>query len=85
MYNLLITGGAGFIGSNFIIYFLNKYPHYKVMNLDLITYAVKLENLKEIDKANKDTYIQGNICDSEQVGRIFRKYEITAVIHFAAE
>lgn len=85
MYNLLITGGAGFIGSNFIIYFLNKYPHYKVINLDLLTYAGKLENLKEIDKASNYTFIQGDICDSELVGRIFREYEITAVIHFAAE
>ena len=84
MYNLLITGGAGFIGSNFIIYFLNKYPHYKVINLDLLTYAGKLENLKEIEKANNYTFIQGDICDSELVGRIFRKYEITAVIYFFA-
>ena len=61
MYNLLITGGAGFIGSNFIIYFLNKYPHYKVINLDLLTYAGKLENLKEIDKASNYTFIQGDI------------------------
>lgn len=83
--NILITGGAGFIGSNFIIYFLGKYSHYKIINLDLLTYAGKLENLKEIGCNENYTFIQGDICDSELVARIFSKYEITDVIHFAAE
>ena len=83
--NILITGGAGFIGSNFVIYFLGKYPHYKIINLDLLTYAGKLENLKEIEHNENYTFIQGDICDSELVARIFSKYEITDVIHFAAE
>lgn len=83
--NILITGGAGFIGSNFIIYFLGKYPYYKIINLDLLTYAGKLENLKEIGCNENYTFIQGDICDSELVARIFSEYEITDVIHFAAE
>ncbi len=83
--NILITGGAGFIGSNFVIYFLGKYSHYKIINLDLLTYAGKLENLKEIGCNENYTFIQGDICDSELVARIFSKYEITDVIHFAAE
>lgn len=82
---LLITGGAGFIGSNFIPYFLEKYPHYKLLNLDLLTYAGNLENLKEVEEHPRYTFIQGNICDRELVEKLFDDYDIRGVIHFAAE
>lgn len=85
MKNILITGGAGFIGSNFIIYFLEKYPQYKIINLDSLTYAGNLANLKEIEKSRNYHFIQGNICDRVLVEEIFREFEIESVIHFAAE
>jgi dTDP-glucose 4,6-dehydratase len=98
--SILITGGAGFIGSNFIPYFLEKYPNYRIINLDLLTYAGNLENLKEIEKIpNHSTsntehltsdhgrykFIHGDICNRELVEFIFNEYDIQGVIHFAAE
>jgi len=83
--NILITGGAGFIGSNFIPYFLEKYSEYKVINLDLLTYAGNLENLKEVKKHPRYKFIKGNICNRELVEYIFNEYDIRGVIHFAAE
>ena len=83
--SILITGGAGFIGSNFIPYFLEKYPEYKVINLDLLTYAGNLENLQEIKYHSRYKFIKGNICNRELVEFIFTKYDIRGVIHFAAE
>ena len=82
---ILVSGGAGFIGSNFIPYFLNKYPKYKIINLDLLTYAGNLENLKEIKNNSNYQFIKGNICNRELVEFIFNKYDIRGVIHFAAE
>jgi dTDP-glucose 4,6-dehydratase len=82
---ILITGGAGFIGSNFIPYFLEKYPNYNLVNLDLLTYAGKLENLKEIESNLRYKFIQGDICNRELVEYIFNEYNIQGVIHFAAE
>jgi dTDP-glucose 4,6-dehydratase len=82
---ILITGGAGFIGSNFIPYFLEKYPEYNVVNLDLLTYAGNLENLKEIENNPRYKFIKGNICNRELVEYIFKEYDIRGVIHFAAE
>lgn len=83
--NLLVTGGAGFIGSNFIIYMLNKYPNYKIINLDLLTYAGDLENLREVAENPNYEFVKGNICNRELVENLFSKYHFQGVIHFAAE
>lgn len=83
--HILITGGAGFIGSNFIPFFLNKYPEYKVVNLDKLTYAGDLGNLKEIENNERYKFIKGDICDADLVNTIFKEYQIEAIIHFAAE
>lgn len=85
MKSILITGGAGFIGSNFVLYFLKKYPNYHIVNLDLLTYAGSLENLKGVENFSNYTFIQGDICDEILVNEIFTQYEIESVIHFAAE
>jgi len=82
---LLITGGAGFIGSNFIPYFLEKYQEYNLINLDLLTYAGNLENLKKYEKNPRYKFIKGNICNRELIEFIFNEYDIQGVIHFAAE
>lgn len=81
----LVTGGAGFIGSNFIIYMLKKYQDIKIINIDKLTYAGNIENLKEIDEDDRYTFIQGDICDEELISQIFEKYNIDYVVHFAAE
>ena len=85
MKHILLTGCAGFIGSNFVPYFLEKYPDYHLVNLDLLTYAGDKENLKECEDDPRYTFIQGDICDRELVQEIFDKYDIKGVIHFAAE
>ena len=85
---ILITGGAGFIGSNFIPYFLENFPEHKIINIDSLTYAGNLENLSEIQnsKFSKNyTFIKGNICNRKLVEQIFEEYKISDVIHFAAE
>ncbi len=82
---ILITGGAGFIGSNFVPYFLDKYSQYKIINLDLLTYAGDLSNLIECKENNRYSFIAGDICDKELVRSIFLENEIHGVIHFAAE
>jgi len=83
--NILLTGTAGFIGSNFVPYFLDKYPEYKLINLDLLTYAGDLENLKECEDSPRYKFIKGDICNRELVEFIFTEYDIGGVIHFAAE
>lgn len=84
--NILISGGAGFIGSNFLPYFLDKYPDYNLINLDKLTYAGDLTNLAEIQNNNKRyQFIEGDICDRSLIEEIFHKFEINNVIHFAAE
>lgn len=83
--NLLVTGGAGFIGSNFIPYFLTKHPEYNLINLDKLTYAGNLSNLAEITANDRYKFIQGDICDRKLIETIFEDYEINGVIHFAAE
>jgi len=83
--NILVTGCAGFIGSNFVPYFMEKYPEYNIVNLDLLTYAGNLENLKEVETNPKYKFIKGNICNRELVEFIFNEYDINGVIHFAAE
>ena len=85
MKNILLTGTAGFIGSNFVPYFLEKYPEYKLINLDLLTYAGSLENLKECEDNPRYKFIKGDICNRELVEFIFNEYDIQGVIHFAAE
>lgn len=83
--SILLTGCAGFIGSNFVPYFLDKYPEYHLVNLDLLTYAGNLENLKEIEQIERYTFVQGDICDRVLVEEIFETHDIRGVIHFAAE
>jgi len=85
MTNVLVTGGAGFIGSNFIPYFLEKYQTYNIINLDLLTYAGNLENLKECENNPRYKFIKGDICNRELLEYIFKEYDIKGVIHFAAE
>ncbi len=83
--NILITGGAGFIGSHVVRLFVNKYPEYRIVNLDKLTYAGNLANLKDIEKAPNYEFVRADICDFETVCGIFRKYGIDGVIHLAAE
>ena len=85
MKDILVTGCAGFIGSNFVPYFLDKYSNYNIINLDLLTYAGNLENLKEIEDDNNYKFLKGDICNRELVEFIFTEYDIQGVIHFAAE
>ncbi len=83
--SILVTGCAGFIGSNFVPYFLEKYPDYHIVNLDLLTYAGDLENLKEVKENPRHTFVKGDICDRKLVEELFVKHDIHGVIHFAAE
>jgi dTDP-glucose 4,6-dehydratase len=83
--SILVTGCAGFIGSNFVPYFLDKYENYNIINLDLLTYAGDLENLKECESNPRYKFIKGDICNRELVEFIFNEYNIQGVIHFAAE
>jgi dTDP-glucose 4,6-dehydratase len=83
--SILVTGGAGFIGSNFVPYFLNQYPDHQVINLDALTYAGNLENLSDCDKNPHYTFVKGDICDRTLVEKIFAENDIQGVYHFAAE
>jgi dTDP-glucose 4,6-dehydratase len=82
---ILITGGAGFIGSHVVRLFVTKYPDYQIINLDKLTYAGNLENLKDIEQSANYTFIKGDICDEALLQSLFLKYKITHVIHTAAE
>ena len=82
---LLITGGAGFIGANFVPYFLAQFPQYQIVNLDKLTYAGNLDNLKECKDNPNYIFIQGDICNADLVNKIFEDYNIRGVFHFAAE
>jgi len=82
---ILITGGAGFIGSNFVPYFLETYSEYHLINLDKLTYAGDLKNLCDIQNHEHYTFVEGDICNRELVRYLFREYDIRGVIHFAAE
>lgn len=82
---ILVTGGAGFIGSNFVPYFAKKYPEYQVINLDKLTYAGNLDNLAECSGMKNYRFVQGDICDQALVEKLFADYDIRGVVHFAAE
>ena len=75
MKNILITGGAGFIGANFVEYFVQKYPDYHIVNLDKLTYAGDLKNLSEVQKSLNYTFYQGDICDRKLIENLFKKYD----------
>ena len=83
--NILITGGAGFIGSHVVRLFVNKYPDYRIVNLDALTYAGNLANLSDVEKAPNYVFEKGDICDFDLMLKLFDKYQIDSVIHLAAE
>lgn len=83
--NILVTGGAGFIGSHVVRRLVTKYPDYRIVNLDLLTYAGNLANLRDVENAPNYRFERGDICDFDAVCTLFRRYDIDAVIHLAAE
>ena len=85
MKSILVTGGAGFIGANFVPYFAKKYPEYKVINLDKLTYAGNLDNLSDCAECANYKFVQGDICDRALIEKLFAENDIRGVIHFAAE
>ena len=85
MHNVLITGGAGFIGSNFVHYLLQAELDVRIVNLDVLTYAGSLENLNELPDPERHTFVEGNICDQALVEDLVERYQIDTVVHFAAE
>jgi len=85
MQNVLVTGGAGFIGSNFVRYLQNVESQVQILNLDALTYAGSLENLKDLPDPSKHTFVQGDICDSDLIDNLLRQYQIDTIVHFAAE
>ncbi|KGO89061.1 dTDP-glucose 4,6-dehydratase [Flavobacterium suncheonense] len=85
MKNILVTGGAGFIGANFVPYFIENNPDYHLVNLDLLTYAGNLDNVKEVAEHPRYTFVQGDICDRAFIEQLFAQYQFHDVLHFAAE
>ncbi|WP_294139799.1 dTDP-glucose 4,6-dehydratase [uncultured Sanguibacteroides sp.] len=85
MKNILITGGAGFIGSHLVRWMVNKYPDYRIVNLDKLTYAGNLANLKDIEHCPNYVFVRADICDFNKIQEVFRQYHIDGVIHLAAE
>lgn len=83
--NILITGGAGFIGSHVVRLFVNKYPDYRIVNLDKLTYAGNLANLKDVEDARNYTFVKADIADLDGMRRIIKEYKIDGIIHLAAE
>lgn len=83
--NVLVTGGLGFIGSNFIKYYLEKHPKQNIINLDKLTYAGELSNLKSIENSINYSYIKGDICNKSLVQKLFNEFNFSKIIHFAAE
>ncbi len=85
MQNILVTGGAGFIGSNFVRYLLNQEPAVHIINLDALTYAGSMANLQNLPSPERHTFVQGDICDANIVNQLFKTHRIDTVAHFAAE
>ena len=85
MKRILVTGGAGFIGSHLVRLLVNKYPEYHIVNLDVLTYAGNLENLKDIQAKENYTFVKCDICNLKKVKQVFEKYQIDNIIHLAAE
>jgi dTDP-glucose 4,6-dehydratase len=85
MKNILVTGGAGFIGSHLVRLLINKYPEYHIVNMDLLTYAGNLDNLNDIQNKENYTFVKCDICDFKKVKQVFKDYNIDSVIHLAAE
>ena len=83
--NILITGGAGFIGSHVVRLFVNKYPDYHIVNLDKLTYAGNLANLRDVEGKSNYTFVKADIADIDEMRRVIREYEIDGIIHLAAE
>ena len=80
MKSILITGGAGFIGSHVVRHFANKYPEYMIHNLDKLTYAGNLQNLDDIKKFDNYNFIKADICDSNELNKLFKKYKFESII-----
>ena len=85
MKSILITGGAGFIGSHVVRLFVKKYTNYNIYNLDLLTYAGNMENLTDFEGASNYSFIKGDVCDEEFINKLFKKYQFDSIIHLAAE
>ena len=83
--NILVTGGAGFIGSHLVRHLVNKYPDYNIINLDLLSYAGNLENIRDIDQKTNYTFVKGDICDMDALRTLFDQHNFDTVIHLAAE
>ena len=85
MKNILVTGGAGFIGANFAIYMVQKYPAYNIIVYDKLTYAGNMDNLLEISDEPNYHFEKGDICDSPRVNKVIEQYKIDTIVNFAAE
>ncbi len=82
---LLVTGGCGFIGSNFVRLILDNYPDWRVVNIDKLTYAGNLNNLKDVEEGENYRFVKGDICDAATLARLYEEEGIDTVVHFAAE
>ncbi|MBP7857312.1 MAG: GDP-mannose 4,6-dehydratase, partial [Prevotella sp.] len=83
--NIMITGGAGFIGSHVVRLFVNKYPEYRIINLDKLTYAGNLANLTDIERRPNYVFVKADICDYAKMQEVLAQYEVDGIIHLAAE
>ena len=83
--NIIVTGGAGFIGSHVVRLFVSKYPDYRIVNVDKLTYAGNLENLRDVEREPNYVFVRADICDYERMSHLMREYRADGVIHLAAE